>query len=283
MTKETIAELEALKALLSSGPDHLVLAEMLGYVADRLMALDADQLCGAGKHERSDGRANHRNGYRPRTWETRAGRVDLKIPKLRKGSYFPEFLEPRRAAEKAMAAVIQEAYVQGLSTRSVDDLVKAMGMSGVSKSQVSRLCGEIDERVNAFLNRPLEGDWPYLWLDATYIKARRGGRIVSVAAIVAVGVNTDGRREVLGVAVQPSEAEVFWDAFLRSLADRGLRGVKLIIADDHKGLKAAAAKIMGASVQRLDPTLSRPLHAQRAGLRRQTGSPNRHCGAADSL
>lgn len=250
MTKQSIAEIEALKALLLEGPDHLVLAEMLGFVADRLMALDADQLCGAGKNERSANRANHRNGYRPRTWETRAGRVDLKIPKLRKGSYFPDFLEPRRAAEKAMAAVIQEAYVQGLSTRSVDDLVKAMGMTGVSKSQVSRLCGEIDERVNAFLNRSLEGDWPYLWLDATYIKARRGGRIVSVAAIVAVGVNTDGRREVLGVAVQPSEAEVFWDEFLRSLADRGLRGVKLIIADDHKGLKAAAAKVMGASVQR---------------------------------
>ena len=250
MTKETISEIEALKALLSEGPDHLVLAEMLGFVADRLMALDADQLCGAGKHERSAERSNHRNGYRPRAWETRAGRVDLKIPKLRKGSYFPEFLEPRRAAEKAIAAVIQEAYVQGLSTRSVDDLVKAMGMTGVSKSQVSRLCADIDERVNAFLNRPLEGDWPYLWLDATYIKARRGGRIVSVAAIVAVGVNTDGRREVLGVAVQPSEAEVFWDEFLRSLADRGLRGVRLIIADDHKGLKAAAAKVMGASVQR---------------------------------
>lgn len=250
MTKETVSEMEALKALLSAGPDHLVLVEMLGFVADRLMSLDADQLCGAGKHERSADRANHRNGYRPRAWETRAGRVDLKIPKLRKGSYFPEFLEPRRAAEKAMAAVIQEAYVQGLSTRSVDDLVKAMGMSGVSKSQVSRLCGEIDDRVNAFLSRPLEGDWPYLWLDATYIKARRGGRIVSVAAIVAVGVNMDGRREVLGVAVQPSEAEVFWDEFLRSLADRGLRGVKLIIADDHKGLKAAAAKVMGASVQR---------------------------------
>lgn len=250
MTKETISEIEALKARLSEGPDHLVLAEMLGFVADRLMALDADQLCGAGKHERSADRANHRNGYRSRAWETRAGRVDLKIPKLRKGSYFPEFLEPRRAAEKAMAAVIQEAYVQGLSTRSVDDLVKAMGMTGVSKSQVSRLCTDIDERVNAFLSRPLEGDWPYLWLDATYIKARRGGRIVSVAAIVAVGVNTDGRREVLGVAVQPSEAEVFWDEFLRSLADRGLRGVKLIIADDHKGLKAAAAKVMGASVQR---------------------------------
>lgn len=250
MTENTVAEIEALRALLSESSDTMVLAEMLGYVADRLMALDADQLCGAGKHERSGERANHRNGYRSRRWETRAGAVDLKIPKLRRGSYFPEFLEPRRAAEKAMAAVIQEAYVQGLSTRSVDDLVKAMGMTGVSKSQVSRLCGEIDDRVNAFLNRPLEGDWPYLWLDATYIKARRGGRIVSVAAIVAVGVNTDGRREVLGVAVQPSEAEVFWDEFLRSLADRGLRGVKLIIADDHKGLKAAAAKVMGASVQR---------------------------------
>ena len=263
MTKESISDIEALKAVLSEGPDHLVLAEMLGFVAGRLMALDADQLCGAGKHERSANRANHRNGYRQRAWETRAGHVDLKIPKLRKGSYFPEFLEPRRAAEKAMAAVIQEAYVQGLSTRSVDDLVKAMGMTGVSKSQVSRLCAEIDDRVNAFLSRPLEGDWPYLWLDATYIKARRGGRIISVAAIVAVGVNTDGRREVLGVAVQPSEAEVFWDEFLRSLADRGLRpsrglqanrcqaaGVKLIIADDHKGLKAAAAKVMGASVQR---------------------------------
>lgn len=250
MTENTVAEIEALRALLSESSDTMVLAEMLGYVADRLMALDADQLCGAGKYERSGERANHRNGYRSRRWETRAGAVDLKIPKLRRGSYFPEFLEPRRAAEKAMAAVIQEAYVQGLSTRSVDDLVKAMGMTGVSKSQVSRLCGEIDDRVNAFLNRPLEGDWPYLWLDATYIKARRGGRIVSVAAIVAVGVNTDGRREVLGVAVQPSEAEVFWDEFLRSLADRGLRGVKLIIADDHKGLKAAAAKVMGASVQR---------------------------------
>ena len=250
MTKQTLSELEALQAVLSEVPDHLALAEMLGFVAERLMALDVDRLCGAGTHERSEHRANHRNGYRQRSWQTRAGSVDLKIPKLRKGSYFPEFLEPRRAAEKAMAAVIQEAYVQGLSTRSVDDLVKAMGLTGVSKSQVSRLCGEIDGRVNAFLTRPLEGDWPYLWLDATYIKARRGGRIVSVAAIVAVGVNTDGRREVLGVAVQPSEAEVFWDDFLRSLTDRGLRGVRLIIADDHKGLKAAAAKVMGASVQR---------------------------------
>jgi len=193
MTKHTIAETAALKALLSETADHQILAEMLGFVADRLMALDVDQLCGAGAHERSPQRVNHRNGYRPRRWETRAGAVDVQIPKLRKGTYFPEFLEPRRASEKAMTAVIQEAYIQGVSTRSVDELVKAMGMTGVSKSQVSRLCVEIDERVDAFLERPLEGEWPYLWLDATYIKVRRSGRIVSVAAIVAVAVNTPSR------------------------------------------------------------------------------------------
>ena len=196
MTKDTIAETAALKALLSETADHQILAEMLGFVADRLMALDVDQLCGAGAHERSTGRVNHRNGYRERRWETRAGSVDVQIPKLRKGAYFPGFLEPRRVSEKAMTAVIQEAYIQGVSTRSVDDLVKAMGMTGISKSQVSRLCVEIDERVDAFLDRPLEGEWPYLWLDATYIKVRRSGRIVSVAAIVAVAVNTDGRRVV---------------------------------------------------------------------------------------
>ncbi len=149
-----------------------------------------------------------------------------------------------------MTAVIQEAYIQGVSTRSVDELVKAMGLTGISKSQVSRLCTEIDERVQAFLNRPLEGEWPYLWIDATYLKVRRGGRIVSVAVIVAVAVNTDGRREVLGIDVMPSEAESFWSEFLRSLADRGLRGVKLIIADEHKGLKAAADKVLGATIQR---------------------------------
>lgn len=239
-----------LKALVEKGSDAELLAEMLGFVANRLMALDAEVLCNAKAWERSAERANHRNGYRERAWQTRAGRVDLKVPKLRKGSYFPQFLEPRRTAEKALTAVIQEAYIQGLSTRSVDDLVKAMGMSGISKSQVSRLCAEIDERVDAFLARPLEGDWPYLWLDATYLKVRQAGRIVSVAAIVAVAVNTDGRREVLGIAVMPSEAEAFWGEFLRSLADRGLRGVKLIIADGHKGLKAAAAKVLGATLQR---------------------------------
>ncbi|GAG29530.1 unnamed protein product, partial [marine sediment metagenome] len=156
----------ALKGLLEKASDTELLAGMLGFVADRLMALDIDRLCGAEPHERSADRSNYRNGYRDRAWQTRAGAIDVHIPKLRKGSYFPEFLEPRRAAEKALTAVIQEAYVQGLSTRSVDDLVKAMGMTGISKSQVSRLCAQIDERVNAFLSRPLEGDWPYLWLDA---------------------------------------------------------------------------------------------------------------------
>ena len=207
-------------------------------------------MTGAALGERSAARCTHRNGYRERAWETRAGRIDLAIPKLRKGSYFPSFLEPRRTVEKALTAVIQEAYIHGIPTRAVDDLVKAMGGSGVSKSQVSRLCEEIDERVNAFLSRPLEGTWPYLWIDATYVKVREGGRIVSMATIVAVGANTDGRREVLGVATGASEAEPFWKAFLRSLADRGLRGVKLVIADDHRGLRAAAAKVFHASHQR---------------------------------
>jgi len=190
------------------------------------------------------------NGYRDRHWETRAGSIDLRIPKLRRGSYFPGFLELRRTAEKALVAVVQEAYIQGVSTRSVDELVKAMGMTGISKSQVSRLCGEIDERVNAFLDRPIEGDWPYIWIDATYVKVRQAGRIVSVAVIIAVGVNTDAIREVLGVAVGPSEAEPFWTDFLRSLTRRGLRGVKLVISDAHLGLKAAIAKVFKATWQR---------------------------------
>jgi transposase-like protein len=159
-------------------------------------------------------------------------------------------LEPRRLAEKALTAVVQEAYVQGVSTRSVDDLVQAMGMTGVSKSQVSRLVGEIDEKVQAFLNRPLEGDWVYVWLDATYVKVRQAGRIVSVAVTIATGVNTDGRREVLGADIGLSEAEPFWTGFLRKLARRGLRGVKLVVSDAHEGLKAAIAKVLGATWQR---------------------------------
>ena len=194
----------ALRALLEKGSDATFLREMIGFAAQRLMELESESLCGAGHGERS---ADQRNGYRDRDWETRAGTVELRIPKLRRGSYFPAFLEPRRLAEKALTAVIQEAYIQGISTRSVDELVKAMGMEGIGKSQVSRLCGEIDERVQTFLSRPIEGEWPYVWLDATYVKARRDHHIVSVAVIVAVGVNTDGRREVLGMTVGHSEAE----------------------------------------------------------------------------
>lgn len=232
-----------------AGADDIV-RDMIGFVAQRLMELDVDNRCGAGHGERTDARTNSRNGFRDRQWDTRAGSVVLRIPKLRTGSYFPPFLEPRRTAEKALAAVIQEAYVQGISTRSVDDLVQAMGMSGISKSQVSRLCAEIDERVQTFLHRPIEGDWPYLWIDATYLKVRQAGRIVSVAAIIAIGANSDGRREVLGMQVGASEAEPFWTDFLRSLTRRGLRGVKLVIADAHEGLKAAVRKVISATWQR---------------------------------
>ena len=232
-----------------AGADDII-RDMIGFVAQRLMELDVDNRCGASHGERTEARTNSRNGYRDRAWDTRAGTVALRLPKLRAGSYFPPFLEPRRTAEKALAAVVQEAYVQGISTRSVDDLVQAMGMSGISKSQVSRLCAEIDERVQTFLNRPIEGDWPYLWIDATYLKVREAGRIVSVAAILAVGANTDGRREVLGLQVGASEAEPFWTEFLRSLNRRGLRGVKLVISDSHEGIKAAAAKVLKATWQR---------------------------------
>jgi putative transposase len=246
MTEDRMALIERIE----KSADADLVRELLAYAADRLMALEVEGLTGASLGARSADRVNHRNGYRERPWETRVGRIDLAIPKLRKGSYFPAFLEPRRTAEKALTAVIQEASVPGISTRSVDDLVKAMGMSGISKSQVSRLVEEIDERVNAFLARPIEGTWPYLWIDATDIKVREAGRIVSLAVIIAVGVNSDGRREGLGVATGPSEAEPFWKGFLRSLADRGLRGVTLVIADDHKGLRAAAAKVFHASHQR---------------------------------
>jgi putative transposase len=245
-TKSTIA----LTELAEKGADADLLRDMLQFVAQRLMDMDVESLCAAFYGERSPERLNSRNGYRERLWETRAGSVDLKIPKLRKGSYFPGFLEPRRTAEKALAAVIQEAYIQGVSTRSVDELVKAMGMSGISKSQVSRLCAEIDERVHAFLARPIEGDWPYLWIDATYVKSREAGRIVSKAVIIAVAVNTEGVREVLGMAIGPSEAEPFWTGFLRSLTRRGLRGVKLVVSDAHEGLKTAAAKVLSATWQR---------------------------------
>jgi transposase-like protein len=265
MTNETLN----LKALIEKTPDADVLREMIGFAAERLMDMEVGGLTGAAYGEKNPDRLVQRNGYRERGWETRAGSVELRIPKLRKGSYFPFFLEPRRLAEKALTAVIQEAYVQGISTRSVDDLVKAMGMSGISKSQVSRLCEEIDGKVKAFLDRPIEGDWPYLWIDATYVKVRQAGRIVSVAVIVAVGVNSDGRREVLGMDIGASEAEPFWTDFLRKLTRRGLRGVKLVISDGHEGIKAAVAKVLHATWQRCRVHFMRNAlaHASRQGRR----------------
>lgn len=265
MTDDTMS----VQALLGKSADADFLREMIGFAAQRLMDLEVGSLTGAGYGEKSSDRRAQRNGYRDRDWETRAGTVELRIPKLRTGSYFPAFLEPRRLAEKALTAVVQEAYIQGISTRSVDDLVKAMGMTGISKSQVSRLCEEIDVRVKAFLDRPIEGDWPYVWVDATYLKVRQAGRIVSVAVTIAVGVNGDGRREVLGMAIGTSEAETFWTDFLRSLARRGLRGVKLIISDAHEGIKAAVSRVFSATWQRCRVHFARNAmaHAGKSGRR----------------
>jgi transposase-like protein len=216
-----------------------------------LMDVEVSQQIGAQWHERAEGRETHRNGYRERLWETRVGEVPLRIPKLRRGSYFPSFLEPRRRAERALLAVIQTAYVKGVSTRKVDDLVQALGLSGVDKSKVSRICKELDEAVAAFRGRGLEDEYPYLWLDALYLKVRQNHQIVNMALVIAIGVRETGEREILGLEVGASEEGAFWTSFLRDLVARGLKGVRLVVSDAHLGLQEAISTVLhGATWQR---------------------------------
>jgi putative transposase len=214
------------------------------------MEAEVSERAGAGYGERHPDRVARRNGYRERTWATRVGSIELAIPRLRSGSYFPSFLEPRRRSEQALVAVVQEAYVNGVSTRKVDRLVEALGLAGVSKDQVSRLCRGLDEQVTAFRERPLEAAYPYLWLDAKVEKVRAGGRVEHRALVVAYGVDACGQREVIGLDVGAAETEAFWREFLRSLVRRGLRGVQLVISDAHEGLKAAIAQVLSCAWQR---------------------------------
>ena len=264
-------DMMTLRGLLEKSSDADLLREMIGFSAQRLMELEVQGLTGAEHGERTPERINHRNGYRDRPWETRAGTVDLKVPKLRKGSYFPGFLEPRRTAEKALTAVIQEAYIQGVSTRSVDELVQAMGMSGISKSQVSRLCGEIDDKIKSFLDRPLEGDWPYLWLDATYVKVREAGRIVP-------GRGHRGRR---GQRPGPARAARHGD---RRVRGRDLLDRVPALPDPARPARRAAGDLRRPQGpegrHHPDPrrhlaALPRALHAQPAGPCRQAGPARR--------
>jgi putative transposase len=227
------------------------LKEGVRVLSQALMEVEVAQHIGAERYERSGERNGQRNGYRDRTWDTRVGTLDLKVPRVRDGSYYPSLLEPRKRAERALVAVVREAYVQGVSTRRVDNLVKALGLEGISRSQVSRLCEELDTEVERFRQRKLEGAYPFVWLDATFVKVRQDHRVVSMAIVIAIGVNADGQREVLGLDVGPSEDGAFWHAFLRSLVARGLSGVKLVTSDAHQGLKGAiAAVLQGASWQR---------------------------------
>ena len=228
-----------------------VLREGVRVLAEAVMALEVERHVGAGRHERTPERSGQRNGYRERGWDTRVGTIDLRVPRVRDGGYFPSLLEPRTRAERALVAVVQEAYVGGVSTRRVDALVKSLGLEGISKSQVSRLCAELDEEVARFRGRPLPGAYPYLWVDATFVTARLDGRVASIAVVVAVGVTQDGGREVLGVDVGPSEDGACWLAFLRSLVARGLCGVRLVVSDAHEGLRHAIGAVLhGAGWQR---------------------------------
>jgi putative transposase len=258
-------DLSELLDALRAGGDVDLIRSSVEMVLQALIDAEASEFIGAGPHERSSSRTNHRNGTRSKLLTTKAGDVDLAIPKLRHGSFFPSILERRRRIDRALFAVVMEAYVHGVSTRKVDDLVGALGAaSGISKSEVSRICGELDESLGAFRDRPLAHvEFPYVFLDATYVKARAGGRIVSKAVIVATGVTRSGDREVLGVEVGDSEDGAFWIAFLRSLRARGLTGVQLVISDAHMGLREAISAVMlGASWQRCKVHLARNVLAK---------------------
>jgi putative transposase len=227
------------------------LREGVRLLAQLAMEGEISEQIGAGKYQRTAERKTQRNGYRERDWDTRVGSIALAIPRVREGSYFPSFLEPRRRVEKALLAVVQQAYIEGVSTRKVDDLLQSLGLHGMDRSQVSRTCKELDALVDEFRNRPLDDSYPYVWFDAVYLKVRQNHRIVSLAAVIAIGVCETGERRVLGLAVGASESEPFWSDFLRSLIGRGLKGVQLVISDSHQGLKAAVGKVLsGATWQR---------------------------------
>ncbi len=251
MTKDSMDVLELLRKR-GEDVDMDFLREAVRVLAQAIMEAEVSAQIGADHGERSQSRLTHRNGYRSRGWDTRTGSIELQIPRLRQGSYFPSLLEPRRRSERALLAVIQQAYIEGVSTRRVDDLIKALGCDGISKSQVSRVCKELDTVVSDFVNRPLDGGpYRYLWLDALRQKVRETGRVVNVSVVVATGVNAEGKREILGVDVGASEDGASWLAFLRSLVARGLRGVEHVISDAHQGLVDAIATVFtGASWQR---------------------------------
>ena len=250
MTEATIALREYLRNV-GIDLDGDFLRDGIALLVKLLMETEVGEQIGAERYQRSEERQCQRNGYRDRGWETRVGEIELRIPKLRRGSYYPSFLEPRRRGERALMAVIQSAYVEGVSTRKVDRLVQGLGLTGMDKSKVSRICRELDEAVTAFRNRPLEVAYPYLWLDALYLKVRQNHRIVSMAMVIAIGVRETGEREVLDLDVGASEEGAFWLAFLRNLASRGLEGVQLVISDAHEGLKEAIGMVLtGAAWQR---------------------------------
>lgn len=270
------------KALIEEHSDFL--RESVAMIAAEIMEAEIARQVGAGKGEVSEARTTHRNGYRPRPWATRVGEIELAVPRKRSGeSYFPGFLEPRKRSEKALLGVVMEAYVNGVSTRKVDHLVSELGIQ-MSKDQVSRVCGELDGQVEAFRSRPLEGAYPYLWLDAKHLKVRDAGHVRSKALMIAFAVHESGRREVIGIEISESETEAGWAAFLRELVARGLEGVRLAVSDDHLGLKAAIAKVLGCPWQRCTVHFIRNMHGHcKKGQRNMVAAALREVFNAEDL